>query len=96
MENFNPFSIFLIWLFAGAIVALGLKELHTMHGQRAGVSQVEVDSLVNKLKGNQKVIRPQSGERASYVPEEKVQETADGVSSKAKDIINKIFPGQKQ
>lgn len=95
MSSLNPFSIFLIWLFAGAIVAMGLKELHHMHGKRAEISQAEVDTLIQKLKGEQKVIRPQAGERASYVPQEKVAETTSSVESKAKDVLTRIFPEKK-
>jgi hypothetical protein len=95
VSSWNPFSIILIWLLAGAIVAMGLKELHQMHGKRAEITQAEVDALIKKLKGDQRIIRPEAGERASYIPEEKVSEVTSSVEMKAKDVLTRIFPEKK-
>lgn len=68
-DNGQVFSVILIWIFAGCIIALGLKELYRKHRVRdASVTSAEVQALKDELQGDVII------SRASINPEKKIEE----------------------
>ena len=83
----------LIWAFASAIIALGLKELYKIHGGHKSVSRIEVDALIRDLQGDVDV------KKAAMNPQN-VQAQQDSGTSQApsqapqsvSEVVHRLFP----
>lgn len=56
-EEFHIFKLGLIWLFSGALIYVGAKELHKRHAAHAERSVTDPAQLISELQGEVDVVR---------------------------------------
>lgn len=87
----------IIWVFACAIVALGLKDLYRMHGGGKSVSRIEVENLVKNLQGNVDVKKAaMNPEQVQLKQDSGESEAPSQVPQSLSEVAERLFPDVKK
>lgn len=87
----------IIWVFAGAIVALGLRDLYQMHGGGKSVSRIEVENLVKNLHGNVDVKKASMNPgEVQAIQDSGEEDSPSQVPKSLSDVAQRLFPDAKK